>query len=248
MNTVTIARRNELTSGVLNSLHAFRREVFVDRLGWELPLPEGVERDQFDRDDTVYLTVCDDSEAVTACARLLPTQGGAYMLPELFPELLGGRPAPRDSAVWELSRFATSVRATREGRVLSLSQPTLDLLGCVFECAAAHDIARLVLVTSIAIERLLLRAGLDVHRVAAPAQSHGKLYVALYVEVPKLRPDGSPQSEGRGLYELQSHGAHDRLSLVRCAELLHGVVQVKYRRARGDAENLSELPSRLAVR
>ncbi|MET0660524.1 MAG: acyl-homoserine-lactone synthase [Steroidobacteraceae bacterium] len=182
MNGVMIARRNELTSSVLNSLHAFRREVFVNRLGWELPMQEGVERDQYDRDDTVYLTVRDDNEAVTACARLLPTADGAYMLPELFPELLGDRPAPRDTAVWEMSRFATSVRASREGRVLSLSQPTLDLLDCVFKFAVKHGIARLVLVTSIAIERLLLRAGLDVHRVAAPAPLHGRQCVALYIE------------------------------------------------------------------
>lgn len=184
MSSVTIAKRNELTSMVLNSLHAFRRAVFIGRLKWELPLPEGVERDQFDRDDTVYLTVCDGRAAIKACARLLPTAGGSYMLPELFPELLGGLPAPRDPAVWELSRFATSVRASREGRVLSLSQPTLDLLGCVFEFAILHDIERLVLVTSIAVERLLLRAGLDVRRLAAPAQSRGRLHVALCIEVP----------------------------------------------------------------
>lgn len=89
---VTIARRNDLTSSVLDSLHSFRGEVFVGRLRWELPLLDGVERDEFDGEDTVYLAVCDDAEQVTACARLLPTVTGPHMLPELFPELLGDQP------------------------------------------------------------------------------------------------------------------------------------------------------------
>lgn len=183
--SVAIAKRHELSSSALNSLHAFRRGVFVDRLRWELPLPEGVERDQFDRQDTVYLTAYDAHNTVTACARLLPTLNGAYMLPELFPELLGGRRAPRDASLWELSRFATSVRASGEGRVLSLSQFTLDVLGCIFGFAIQHDIKRLVLVTSIGIERLMLRADLQVHRLAPPAQCRGGLHVALFIEVPK---------------------------------------------------------------
>ena len=185
MSSVTIAKRKDMTIRALESLHAFRRDVFVGRLRWQLPLLDGIERDEFDREDTVYLAVSPDGEEVTACARLLPTAAGSYMLPELFPELLGERPAPCDPTVWELSRFATSVRASREGRVLSLSQPTLELLDSIFDFSLEHDIERLVLVTSIALERLLLRAGLKVHRVTAPASLHGRMHVALYIDVPR---------------------------------------------------------------
>jgi acyl homoserine lactone synthase len=106
------------------------------------------------------------------------------MLPELFPQLLGGTAAPKDANVWELSRFATSVRETREGRILSLSKPTLDLLKAAVEFARKHSVARLVLVTSIGIERLMLRAGLAAHRLAAPALVDDNLCVALYIDVP----------------------------------------------------------------
>jgi N-acyl-L-homoserine lactone synthetase len=41
------------------------------------------------------------------------------MLPDLFPQLLSGNPAPQDTTVWESSRFAASAAATRDGRVLS---------------------------------------------------------------------------------------------------------------------------------
>jgi acyl homoserine lactone synthase len=182
MSMVAMGSCWQLSTQVLNLMHAFRHEVFVKRLKWSLPLVNGVERDQYDTSEAKYIVVSDGPERVTACARLLPTTM-AYMLPDLFPQLLGEEPPPRDSVTWELSRFATSVRETREGRVLSLSKPTMELLDLIFAFARRHDIARLIFVTSVQIERLMLRAGLSVHRLAAPAKVDGHLSVALLIEI-----------------------------------------------------------------
>jgi acyl homoserine lactone synthase len=181
----------QLSSQILTLMHAFRHEIFVKRLKWSLPLVNGVERDQYDTAEAKYVVVTDGPDRVTACARLLPTTA-AYMLPDLFPQLLGGASVPRDAAVWELSRFATSVRETREGRVLSLSKPTLEFLDLIFGFARRHDIARLVFVTSIKIERLMLRAGMPVHRIAPPALVDGHLSVALFIEITQETPLVSP--------------------------------------------------------
>lgn len=183
MTTVAMGSSQQLSLSVMNLMHEFRREVFVKRLGWSLRLIDGVERDEYDTAEAKYLVVSDGERRVTACARLLPTTK-PYMLPELFPQLLGGCAPPSDPALWELSRFATSVRETRDGRVLSLSQPTLDLLDLVFDFACQHGVARLILVTSIGIERLMLRAGVAAHRLAPPAMVDGSLCVALFLEVP----------------------------------------------------------------
>jgi acyl homoserine lactone synthase len=180
---ITIGARRELSRDIVDSMHDFRHEIFVRRLKWSLPLVDGVERDEFDNEDAVYFIVRDTDEQITACARLLPTTG-PYLMSERFTELLGGKPAPSDSVVWELSRFATNVRKTGEGRVLSLSQPTLDLLDAVIRFAQRRGVRQLALVTSIPIERLLLRAGFDVHRFAAPARMRDGLYVALFIELP----------------------------------------------------------------
>jgi acyl homoserine lactone synthase len=179
---ITIGGRTELGREVVSSMHEFRHEIFVSRLRWSLPMRDGIECDQYDNEHTVYFVVSDDEANITACARLLPTTV-PYMLAEIFPQLLGEHPVPHDPAVWELSRFATSIRKSGAGRVLSLSQPTLDLLESVLEFARRNDIERLALVTSVAIERLLLRAGFNVHRVAAPASTTEGLVVALYIEV-----------------------------------------------------------------
>jgi acyl homoserine lactone synthase len=182
MTTVAAGNSLELSANVMCRMHEFRRDVFVKRLGWTLPMIGGVERDEYDTPDARYVVLHDESGRVTACARLLPTTR-SYMLPELFPQLLGHCETPRDKSVWELSRFAMSVRETREGCILSLSKPTLDFLDVIFDFARQHKIARLVLVTSIGIERLMLRAGVPAHRVAPPARVNGTLCVALFIEV-----------------------------------------------------------------
>jgi N-acyl-L-homoserine lactone synthetase len=163
-------------------MHAFRHEIFVRRLGWSLPMLEGVERDEYDNDHTVYFVARDTLGNVTACTRLLPTVTRC-MLTDLFGELLGGNPPPCDPSIWELSRFATNVRKTGDGRVLTLSEPTLSLLGAVLEFARQQKLKRLVLVTSVAIERLLIRSGFHVHRLAAPHRTPDDLLVALFIEV-----------------------------------------------------------------
>jgi N-acyl-L-homoserine lactone synthetase len=195
MASVAMGNNGQLSTTIVEMMHEFRHRVFVKRLGWSLPVMNGLERDQYDTPEAKYVIVSDSAGRITACARLLPTTD-SYMLPELFPQLLGSCAAPSDAAVWELSRFATSVRETREGRILSLSKPTLDLLDLVFDFAREHNIVRLILVTSIGIERLMLRAGVPVHRIAPPDLVDGSLTVALFIEITPRRPEpvnGTPR-------------------------------------------------------
>jgi len=101
---IRVGSHNQLAPQVLDSMHRFRRQAFVERLGWALPR-----------------LAYDKAERVTACARLLPTTC-SYMLPELFPQLLGGAPAPRRPGIWELSRIAADVSApARVGNALSVA-------------------------------------------------------------------------------------------------------------------------------
>jgi acyl homoserine lactone synthase len=197
MSVVSMGNCLQLGAQVLSLMHAFRHEVFVKRLKWSLPLLQGEERDEYDTADAKYVIVSEGSVRVTACARLLPTTQ-AYMLPDLFPQLLGGMAAPRDSAIWELSRFATSVRETREGRVLAFSKPTLEFLDLILDFARCHDITRLLFVTSVQIERLMLRSGLPVHRIAPPAVVDGRLTVALSIETAQQQSPVSSATRFQG--------------------------------------------------
>lgn len=62
-----------LPSDLAADLGLYRHRVFVEQLGWKLPsASEGFERDQYDRDDTVYVFARDDdgkSAAAPGCCR-----------------------------------------------------------------------------------------------------------------------------------------------------------------------------------
>lgn len=69
-------------------LGRYRRRVFVEQLGWALPSAnEAFERDQFDRDDTVYVMARNAAGEMCGCARLLPTTQ-PYLLESLFADLV----------------------------------------------------------------------------------------------------------------------------------------------------------------
>ncbi len=84
-----------LPEAVDAALAHYRHQIFVGQLGWQLPMADGrFERDQYDRDDTVYVVARDADGAICGCARLLPTTR-PYLLKDVFaPLLMRGVPAP----------------------------------------------------------------------------------------------------------------------------------------------------------
>jgi N-acyl-L-homoserine lactone synthetase len=83
----------DLSPSLYADLGCYRHEVFVELLQWDLNTPEGIEQDQFDRQDTVYVVARNDEGRINGCARLLPTTK-PYLLGEVFPELLNGLTPP----------------------------------------------------------------------------------------------------------------------------------------------------------
>ncbi|CAN7489797.1 GNAT family N-acetyltransferase [Variovorax sp. LjRoot290] len=147
----------------------YRHKVFVERLGWPLPSPEGMEYDQFDRPDTLYLVALRDAITLVGTARLLPTER-PYLLGEVFPELMGDAEVPRSPDIWELSRFAAvdldSIDPHADGRY---SSPlAVALLRAAMSAAAGAGVGRLITVSPLGIERLLRRYRISASRAAAP--------------------------------------------------------------------------------
>ncbi|MBN3727495.1 acyl-homoserine-lactone synthase [Burkholderia sp. Ac-20379] len=163
-------------------LGSYRYRVFVEQLGWQLPSEDAqFERDQYDRDDTVYVFARDAREAICGCARLLPTTR-PYLLQEIFPHLLAeDMPAPRSSDVWELSRFAASAEDGAEGN--SLAWSVRPMLAAAVECAARRGAKQLIGVTFCSIERLFRRIGVHAHRAGAPESIDGRMVVACWIDI-----------------------------------------------------------------
>jgi N-acyl-L-homoserine lactone synthetase len=164
----------------------YRHKVFVEQLGWELQTQDGMELDQFDRPDTVYVVAQDDKGHISGCARLLPTTR-PYLLLEVFPQLLNGLLPPSSLEVWELSRFAAVDLNNSTSTQGQFSSPiAIGLLRKSIACAAAHGAKRLITVSPIGVERLLRRAGFHAHRAGPPMVIDGHPIVACWIELDQL--------------------------------------------------------------
>ena len=161
----------------------YRHKVFIETLGWQLPTFDGIECDQFDRPDTVYVTVKNDTGHICGCARLLPTTN-PYLLGEIFPQLLNGQAAPNSPEVWELSRFAAiDFTSPTQSTHSNMSSPiTIELLQAAISHAATQGAKRLIAVTVIGAERLLRKTGFKIHRAGSPMCVDGFWVVACWVD------------------------------------------------------------------
>lgn len=181
MQTI-IGKFSEFSPELEIALAEYRHKIFIERLGWSLPVENGMERDQFDHQGTYYIIARDPDGAICGCARLLPTKN-PYLLSEVFPHLLSGMPVPRAHDVWELSRFAAA--ATNENSATNAAERTRRLLAAAVKCAAEQGAKRLITVSPLGIERLLHRMGVHAHRAGPPMLAEGKPIFACWIEIDK---------------------------------------------------------------
>ena len=136
--------------------------MFHQKLGWKVSGIDRQERDDYDRMDPWYM-IAEQGNRASGCWRLLPTNG-RYMLQDTFSTLLRGEPAPSAVDVWELSRFAVTSPARRYNGQIYLSSLTYDMIARLIEFADRNGIRDYVTVTSVSVERLMVRAGIPMIR------------------------------------------------------------------------------------
>lgn len=165
-----------------------RYDTFVTRLGWDVQATDGQEIDEFDQvEDVQYILAKAGDGGVDACWRLLPTLG-PNMLRDVFPELLHGQPAPASPEVWELSRFAIATDRLPDTEnagnpQIGFGNLSVGLMQESVRFARENGIARYVTVTTAAIERMLKRQGVNIHRLGPPIRIGSVLTVACFIEI-----------------------------------------------------------------
>src|SRR6185312_8149319 len=104
MIDVVTSQNAVLYKDALESMFRLRHRIFVERMGWEaLRKPDGIEKDQFDTPDAVYLILQDDNGEVIGSHRLLPTVK-PHLFSELFADMCNVRGVKRGPNVYELNR------------------------------------------------------------------------------------------------------------------------------------------------
>jgi acyl-homoserine lactone synthase len=112
IHVVSADNRHAYQSEMLEHFR-IRHDVYVGERKWtNLARPDGLERDQFDNDDAVYLLAIDNGHVVGG-SRFVPTLK-PHLLSEVYPHLIHGE-LPRAPDIWEWTRVFV-VKSRREGR------------------------------------------------------------------------------------------------------------------------------------
>ncbi len=144
---------------LLDDMFRLRKRVFADRLGWDVRVSNGMEKDKFDDLDPAHVISVDDNGEVVGCMRLLQTTG-PHMLSDIFGELLDGEPPLRSATVWEATRFCVDTeRLTRGMERNSISYVTSEVMIGAFEFAMSAGISDAVAVIDPVMDRVLKRSG-----------------------------------------------------------------------------------------
>lgn len=117
---------------VMRAMFEARKRVFVDLLGWDLPVLAGrYEIDQYDDPHARYLILADTGHNHLASTRLLPTTR-PHILGDLFAGLCDA-PPPTGPGTWEITRFcldrnlrAAERRRCRDALVTALAHYALE--------------------------------------------------------------------------------------------------------------------------
>jgi N-acyl-L-homoserine lactone synthetase len=144
---------------IIKEMHRLRARVFAGRLGWDVKVVNGEERDRFDQLDPAHVVSIDDDGDVVGCMRLLQTTG-PHMLADVFAPLLDGEPPLRSATLWEATRFCVDTEKLNHGRgPNSVSSVTSEVMIGAFEYAMEAGIADAVAVIDPVMNRVLKRSG-----------------------------------------------------------------------------------------
>ena len=183
--------RKRLDEGrALRAMFAARKEVFVDLLGWDVPVLDGrFELDQFDDVHARYLILLDADGRHRASARLLPTTR-PHILDTLFPELCQGD-IPRSANILEITRFCLDRNQNAVERLAARNR----LVSALADYALDHGVERYTGVAELPWLRQIMRFGWRCRPLGLPHIQAGRPLSALVIDIdcdtiPRLREAG----------------------------------------------------------
>src|SRR5260370_26454816 len=158
----------------MDAMFRNRAQTFSERLGWEVVVRNGYERDVFDEANPLYLVSVDpETEEYWGSLRLLPTTG-PNMLRDVFPQLLGEGQIIESATIWESSRICAVAKEGQPERASNGINLALgELLAGVGEVALIAGVTQIVSVFDARIFRVLPAARCNPVIVVRPQRISG---------------------------------------------------------------------------
>jgi acyl homoserine lactone synthase len=169
----------EKYSKLMDEMFRLRAVVFRDRLGWDVQVVDGKERDQYDDAEPVYIIYSDEeAREVKGCLRLLPTTGPT-LLADVFSDTMPDGVHLSAPTIWECTRFCINEKFI-EGKpsegVLFTSMVMLEALGTVAINAGIESIIGNI---DPAMLRLYRRIGCEVEILGSTFRFGRPIYLGL---------------------------------------------------------------------
>jgi N-acyl-L-homoserine lactone synthetase len=155
---------------LIDEMFQLRARVFGRRLGWNVEIADGREKDKYDRLDPLYALAVDEDSQVIGTFRLLRTTG-PHMLAEVFRDLTPESPPVPSPFIWESTRFCVDTGLAKARGKNGLGEITGILLSSLLEIGVYAGLTHILTVIDVRMERILRRAGCPIDRLAPPKTS-----------------------------------------------------------------------------
>lgn len=184
--------RHPFESAPLRAMFRARKQVFVDLLGWDVPVIDGqYEIDQFDDEHAAYLILGCENGSHAGSARLLPTLR-PHILDTLFPELCAA-PPPRGPDVLEITRFCLDRGQSSRERLETRNR----LVSALVRFALDNGVRTYTGVAEIGWLQQILAFGWRCRPLGLPRLAEGRLLGALRIDISDETP---ALLEANGIY------------------------------------------------
>lgn len=178
MEILELAPAPDGADTALADMFAARKRVFIDLLGWELPVRnERFEVDQFDDAKAAYVLLGRSGLPHRGSARLLRTEE-PHILGDLFPSLCAG-PIPRGPHVREITRFCIDPGLLRSEQ----REARNELVSALVRHAADTGITTYTAVAGLAWSRQISRFGWECRALGEPCKINGDALVGLEIKI-----------------------------------------------------------------
>lgn len=137
-----------------------RAAVFRDKLGWDVSVVQGRERDAYDDANPLYIVSCDPVDGrVAGSIRLMPTTGPTLMR-DVFADVFEEDVDLVSATIWEATRFCVHPDAPRRLSPKRMHLATCELAIAMCEIGLAAGLTQYIGVFEERMERVYARIGL----------------------------------------------------------------------------------------